>query len=88
MNLMYSKLVRPYNHIQCLSHVEPFAAFFLSGKYEDEIILSNSLGCQGELAKTFAELQFTPNSKHLRSSGPQDVTLTTSKSSHGPREDA
>jgi ubiquitin carboxyl-terminal hydrolase 8 len=43
--------------LQCLSHVEPFAAYFLSGQYKNCINKTNTLGCGGELAHTVAELQ-------------------------------
>merc|ERR1719375_65459 len=43
--------------LQCLSHLEPFAAYFLCGHYEEDINLENALGCRGELARAFAELQ-------------------------------
>ncbi|CAE8656648.1 unnamed protein product, partial [Polarella glacialis] len=42
--------------LQCLSHVEPFAAYFLTGKYREETNPTNPLGSKGELAKAFAEL--------------------------------
>lgn len=43
--------------LQCLSHIEPFAAFFLSGRYKGEINATNRMGSKGQLAETFAELQ-------------------------------
>lgn len=43
--------------LQCLSHIEPFASYFLSGKYKEEVNSSNALGCKGQLAKAFADLQ-------------------------------
>eukprot|EP00435_Cladocopium_sp_Y103_P065301 s85_g27.t1 len=43
--------------LQCLSHIEPFAAFFLSGRYAGEINATNRMGSKGQLAETFAELQ-------------------------------
>lgn len=43
--------------LQCLSHVEPFAAFFLTGRYKQEVNRDSSLGCKGELADAFADLQ-------------------------------
>ncbi|CAK9117856.1 unnamed protein product [Durusdinium trenchii] len=42
---------------QCLSHIEPFAAFFLSGRYAGEVNEANPMGSKGQLAETFAELQ-------------------------------
>lgn len=43
--------------LQCLSHVDPFVTYFLSGQYKQSINVTNVLGCGGELAHTFAELQ-------------------------------
>ncbi|CAK9117900.1 unnamed protein product [Durusdinium trenchii] len=43
--------------LQCLSHIEPFAAFFLSGRYAGEVNEANPMGSKGQLAETFAELQ-------------------------------
>jgi len=43
--------------LQCLSHLEPLAAYFLSNTYEKDINTTNELGCKGEFAKAFAELQ-------------------------------
>lgn len=43
--------------LQCLSHLEPFAAYFLSGRYLEDINSTNLLGCKGELARAFADLQ-------------------------------
>eukprot|EP00443_Scrippsiella_acuminata_P031413 CAMPEP_0115314122 /NCGR_PEP_ID=MMETSP0270-20121206/76857_1 /TAXON_ID=71861 /ORGANISM="Scrippsiella trochoidea, Strain CCMP3099" /LENGTH=195 /DNA_ID=CAMNT_0002733313 /DNA_START=63 /DNA_END=647 /DNA_ORIENTATION=- len=43
--------------LQCLSHLEPFAAFFLSGKYLEEVNRTSPHGCKGELADAFADLQ-------------------------------
>uniref|UniRef100_A0A7S4VLF1 ubiquitinyl hydrolase 1 n=1 Tax=Alexandrium monilatum TaxID=311494 RepID=A0A7S4VLF1_9DINO len=43
--------------LQCLSHLEPFTAFFLSGRYKEEINRAGSLGCQGKLVDAFADLQ-------------------------------
>lgn len=42
--------------LQCLCHIEPFAAFFLSGRYKQEVNTSNPLGNGGDLARAFAEL--------------------------------
>jgi ubiquitin carboxyl-terminal hydrolase 8 len=46
--------------LQCLCHIEPFTAYFLSGKYRDEINCTNPLGSGGKLASAIADLQ-----KHL-----------------------
>mmetsp|Transcript_41607 Transcript_41607/g.114695 ORF Transcript_41607/g.114695 Transcript_41607/m.114695 type:complete len:684 (-) Transcript_41607:123-2174(-) len=43
--------------LQCLSHVEPFAAYFLSGAYCEEVNRESALGCKGKLADAFADLQ-------------------------------
>lgn len=43
--------------LQCLSHLEPLTAYFLSGLYKRELNRTNSWGCKGELAEAFAELQ-------------------------------
>lgn len=43
--------------LQCLSHVEPIAEFFLGGRYRDEVNTRNPLGSQGKLSTAFAELQ-------------------------------
>eukprot|EP00929_Paragymnodinium_shiwhaense_P107024 TRINITY_DN72990_c0_g1_i1.p1 TRINITY_DN72990_c0_g1~~TRINITY_DN72990_c0_g1_i1.p1 ORF type:complete len:602 (-),score=107.94 TRINITY_DN72990_c0_g1_i1:168-1973(-) len=42
--------------LQCLAHLEPLKAFFLTGEYEDEINQANPLGSKGELAHAFADL--------------------------------
>merc|ERR1719330_2198165 len=43
--------------LQCLCHLEPLTAYFLKGRFEEEVNFTNPLGCKGELAKAFAELQ-------------------------------
>lgn len=43
--------------LQCLSHLEPLAAYFLSETYERDLNTTSRLGCKGEFAKVFAELQ-------------------------------
>lgn len=43
--------------LQCLTHIEPLAAYFLDGTYKRELNRDNRLGCGGELAVAFAELQ-------------------------------
>lgn len=42
--------------LQCLCHIEPFAAYFLEGNYKAEINRDNPMGSKGELATAFAEL--------------------------------
>ncbi|CAE8712455.1 unnamed protein product, partial [Polarella glacialis] len=43
--------------LQCLSHLEPLAAYFLSGSYKQDINHSSKMGRKGEFAEAFAELQ-------------------------------
>jgi len=43
--------------LQCLSHLEPFAAYFLTGKYREEVSSTNPSGSRGKLARAFASLQ-------------------------------
>jgi len=43
--------------LQCLSHLEPIAAFFLTGKYVEEINTKNPHGTGGRIARAFARLQ-------------------------------
>eukprot|EP00928_Gymnodinium_smaydae_P065136 TRINITY_DN48318_c0_g1_i1.p1 TRINITY_DN48318_c0_g1~~TRINITY_DN48318_c0_g1_i1.p1 ORF type:complete len:514 (+),score=83.25 TRINITY_DN48318_c0_g1_i1:150-1691(+) len=43
--------------LQCLSHLEPLAFFFLSGEFREQINRSGTQGSAGELATAFAELQ-------------------------------
>lgn len=43
--------------LQCLSHLEPLAGYFLSGSFEEELNRSNPLGSKGKLAEAFADLQ-------------------------------
>lgn len=43
--------------LQCLSHTEPFAAYFLSGRYVEDVNAENNMGSNGELAHAFAKLQ-------------------------------
>lgn len=45
--------------LQCLSHIEPLVAYFLSGQYEEDVNATSTFGCKGELARSFAELQRT-----------------------------
>lgn len=65
--------------LQCLSHLEPLTAYFLSGLYKREINRTSSWGCRGELAEAFAELQqqlwcsestvYDPRNLHRKLSG-------------------
>eukprot|EP00397_Hematodinium_sp_SG-2012_P001859 GEMP01001864.1.p1 GENE.GEMP01001864.1~~GEMP01001864.1.p1 ORF type:complete len:819 (+),score=183.47 GEMP01001864.1:290-2746(+) len=41
--------------LQCLAHVEPVAAYFLTSKYKQEINATNPLGTGGKLATAFAQ---------------------------------
>jgi len=43
--------------LQCLSHIEPISAYFLTGMYQEEINEKNPLGTGGHLARAFAKLQ-------------------------------
>lgn len=42
--------------LQCLCHLEPLIAFFLSKQWEEEISVKNQLGTGGRLARAFATL--------------------------------
>lgn len=43
--------------LQCLSHIEPLAAYFVSGRYLKDVNRTSTKGYGGEMADTFAELQ-------------------------------
>lgn len=59
--------------LQCLSHLEPVAAFFLSNAYEKDINRRSVLGCKGEFAEAFAELQRTLWQSNKRTHTPSDL---------------
>ncbi|CAN6672361.1 ubiquitin carboxyl-terminal hydrolase 12 [Trichomonascus vanleenenianus] len=42
--------------LQCLTHVEELASYFLSGEYEKHLNPTNPIGCEGKVAKGFASL--------------------------------
>jgi len=60
--------------LQCLSHVEPVAAYFLTGKYKQELNLSNPLGCGGKLATEFSKFLKLMWSSDGRSSSSRAVS--------------
>lgn len=43
--------------LQCLSHLEPVMAYFLTGKYQEELNANNPMGSGGKLVQAFAKLQ-------------------------------
>lgn len=43
--------------LQCLSHLEPLATYFLRGRYIQDINISNPMGNGGAIARAFADLQ-------------------------------
>lgn len=43
--------------LQCLSHIEPIIAYFLTGKYKEEMNMGNPFGTKGRLVEAFARLQ-------------------------------
>lgn len=59
--------------LQCLCHIEPFTAYFLTGKYREEINHSNPLGCGGELATAIAGLQKALWQKRQAKHNPRDL---------------
>lgn len=59
--------------LQCLSHLEPFTAYFLTGKYREEVNKTNPLGSRGEVAKAFAELQQALWQKRQPSHNPREL---------------
>lgn len=42
--------------LQCLAHLDPFVAYFLSGKYREEINMTSPLSTRGEFVCAFAGL--------------------------------
>eukprot|EP00429_Kryptoperidinium_foliaceum_P000294 CAMPEP_0176021834 /NCGR_PEP_ID=MMETSP0120_2-20121206/10614_1 /TAXON_ID=160619 /ORGANISM="Kryptoperidinium foliaceum, Strain CCMP 1326" /LENGTH=418 /DNA_ID=CAMNT_0017354961 /DNA_START=78 /DNA_END=1330 /DNA_ORIENTATION=- len=42
--------------LQCLAHLDPFIAYFLTGKYREEINLTSPLSTRGEFVCAFADL--------------------------------
>lgn len=65
--------------LQCLSHIEPICAYFLTGKYQDEINPNNPLGTGGDLARSFAKLQEDLWQKSCRSHTPTAIYRTLRK---------
>jgi len=60
--------------LQCLSHVEPVAAYFLTGKYKQELNVTNPLGCGGKLAIEFSKFLKLMWSGESRSSSSKAVS--------------
>jgi ubiquitin carboxyl-terminal hydrolase 8 len=65
--------------LQCLSHIEPICAYFLTGKYAEEINTTNPLSTGGRLVEAFAELQEQLWQKHSRIQSPKRIWQTLSK---------
>lgn len=65
--------------LQCLSHIEPISAYFLTGKYAEELNPSNPFGTGGHLAKGFAKLQEMLWQKRSRTHSPSQLYGTLSK---------
>jgi len=59
--------------LQCLSHIEPFVAYFLTGKYREEINRTNPLSSKGALASAIAGLQQALWQARLSSHNPKDL---------------
>jgi ubiquitin carboxyl-terminal hydrolase 8 len=61
--------------LQCLSHIEPICAYFLTGKYAEEINRKNPFSTKGALVQAFAELQeqLWQSSSSTRSSSPKRI---------------
>mmetsp|Transcript_23551 Transcript_23551/g.55907 ORF Transcript_23551/g.55907 Transcript_23551/m.55907 type:complete len:513 (+) Transcript_23551:74-1612(+) len=65
--------------LQCLSHIEPISAYFLTGKYAEELNPNNPFGTGGHLAKGFAKLQEMLWQKRSRTHSPSQLYGTLSK---------
>jgi len=65
--------------LQCLSHIEPISAYFLTGKYAEELNPSNPYGTGGHLAKGFAKLQEMLWQRRSRTHSPSHIHNTLSK---------
>mmetsp|Transcript_22710 Transcript_22710/g.53660 ORF Transcript_22710/g.53660 Transcript_22710/m.53660 type:complete len:506 (-) Transcript_22710:173-1690(-) len=65
--------------LQCLSHLEPVAAFFLTGKYAEEINTRNPFGTGGRLARAFARLQEQLWQRSACIQSPRQIHSTLSK---------
>jgi ubiquitin carboxyl-terminal hydrolase 8 len=62
--------------LQCLSHIEPVCAYFLTGKYQQELNEKNSFGTGGYLAKAFAKLQEQLWQKSSKTHSPKPLHST------------
>lgn len=65
--------------LQCLSHIEPINAYFLTGKYMEELNPSNPYGTGGQLARGFAKLQEMLWQRSSRSQTPSQIYSTLAK---------
>jgi len=65
--------------LQCLSHLEPIAAFFLTGKYAEEVNMKNPFGTGGRLARAFARLQEQLWQRNAGVQSPRQIHRTLSK---------
>lgn len=65
--------------LQCLSHIEPISAYFLTGKYAEELNPSNPFGTGGHLAKGFAKLQELLWQRSSKAQTPSQIHSTLSK---------
>lgn len=65
--------------LQCLSHIEPLAEFFLSGRYKEEVNVQSPMGSQGKLSAAFAQLQKEVWQPSGRVSDPRDLHRRLSK---------
>jgi len=59
--------------LQCLCHLEPFVAYFLTGKHREEINKDNPLGSGGAVVLAIARLQQAMWQKQQSSLNPKDL---------------
>lgn len=59
--------------LQCLSHIEPVIAYFLTGKHNEEVNRENVFGSQGKLVEVFAKLQDVLWRGGSRTHSPRDL---------------
>lgn len=59
--------------LQCLCHLDPFVAYFLTGKYREEVNINNPLGSGGSLAAGMAQLQQALWQKSQSQFNPKDL---------------
>jgi len=62
--------------LQCLSHVEPVSAYFLTGMYNQEVNEKNPLGSGGHLARAFAKLQEQLWQRNAKTHSPKPLHST------------